>query len=213
MCKVASQARNEAQRMIALEAMCKENVPRKVMNKRISSPFSPSCYESWQMSARIHVWWTIFKQWISYTYIEENIIINLLIWKINTYVLKQLSRAPKDFFSVNNGRTRKAKHFLITIPFVKGIRRFPNLCTIFGGCVSHISLPRLIPIIVKKIASKSRYYAKRPLESSNEITRAGYSMSSNFPLDSSGLGRAEKATLNVRDDQSFLKTSEQINRF
>ena len=105
---------------------------------------------SWQMSARIHVWWTIFKQWISYTYIEENLIINLLIWKINTYVFKQLSRAPKDFFSVNNGRTRKAKHFLITIPFVKGIRRFPNLCTIFGGCVSHISLPRLIPIIVKK---------------------------------------------------------------
>lgn len=41
MCKVASQARNEAQRMIALEAMCKENVPRKVRNKRISSPFSP----------------------------------------------------------------------------------------------------------------------------------------------------------------------------
>lgn len=38
-------------------------------------------------------------------------------------------------------------------------------------------------------------------------------MSSNFPLDSSGLGRAEKATLNFRDDQSFLKTSEQINRF
>ena len=102
---------------------------------------------------------------------------------------------------------------MITIPFVEGIRRFPNLYTIFGGCVSHISLPRLIPIIVKKIASKSRYYAKRPLESSNEITRAGYSMSSNFPLDSSGLGRAEKATLNVRDDQSFLKTSERINRF
>ena len=166
------------------------------------------------MSALIHVWWTIFKQWISYSYIDENLIINLLIWKINTYVFKQLSRAPKDFFSVNNRRTRKAKHFSITIPFVKGIRRFPNLCAIFGGCVSHISLPRLIPIIVKKkIASKSRYYAKRPLESSNEITRTGYSMSSNFPLDSSGLGRAEKSTLNVRDDQSFLKTSEQINRF
>ena len=186
MCKVASQARNEAQRMTALEAMCKENVPRKVRNKRISCPFCRVLW-SWQMSARIHVWWTIFKQWISYTYIEENLIINLLIWKINTYVFKQLSRAPKDFFSVNNGRTRKAKHFLITIPFVKGIRRFPNLCTIFGGCVSHISLPRLIPIIVKKIASKSRYYAKRPLESSNEITR--YSMSSNFPLDSSVFNR------------------------
>ena len=137
MCKVASQARNEAQRMTAFDAMCKENVPRKVQ-------------WSWQMSARIHVWWTIFKQWISYTYIEENLIINLLIWKINTYVFKQLSRAPNDFFSVNNRRTRKAKHFLITIPFVKGIRRFPSLFTIFGCCVSHISFPRLIPPLLKK---------------------------------------------------------------
>ena len=41
MCKVASQARNEAQRMTALETMCKENVPRKVRNKRISCPFLP----------------------------------------------------------------------------------------------------------------------------------------------------------------------------
>lgn len=36
-------------------------------------------------------------------------------------------------------------------------------------------------------------------------------MSSNVPLDSSGLGLAEKVTLDFRNDQSFLKTSEQIN--
>lgn len=33
MCKVATQARNEAQRTTALEAMCKENVPRKVLKE------------------------------------------------------------------------------------------------------------------------------------------------------------------------------------
>ena len=204
MCKVGSQARNEVQRMTALEAMYKENVPRKVRNKRIPCPFL--VLWRWQMSGRIHACWTIFKQWISYTYIEENLVINHLIWKINTYVFKQLSRAPNDFFSVHNRRTRKAKHFLITIPFVKGIRLFPSLFTIFGGCVSHISLPRLIPIIVKKRSSQNfGIKTKCPRESSNEITRTGYSESSNFPLDSSRLlGRAEKATLNVRDDQSFL---------
>ena len=174
MCKVASQARNEAQRMTALEAMCKENVPRKGRNKRIPCPFL--VLWSWQMSARIHVWWTIFKQWISYTYIEENLVINLLIWKINTYVFIQLSRALNDFFSVNNQRTRKRLN----------ISCFPSLFTIFGGCVSHISLPRLIPIIVKKRSPQNLgIKTKRPLESSNEITRTGYSVSSNFPLDSS----------------------------
>ena len=77
-----------------------------------------------------------------------------------------------------------------------------------------LTLPGLNPIIVKKRSPQNfGIKTKRPLESSTESTRTGYSVSSNFPVDSSGLGRAEKATLNFRDDQSFLKTSEQINRF
>ena len=77
-----------------------------------------------------------------------------------------------------------------------------------------LTLPRLNPIIVKKRSPQNfGIKTKRPLESSTESTRTGYSVSSNFPFDSSGLGRAEKATLNFRDDQSFLKTSEQVNRF
>ena len=54
------------------------------------------------------------------------------------YVFKQLSRALNDVFPVNNQRTRKAKHFLITIPS-KVFDVFLLVYVRFSEVVSHIT--------------------------------------------------------------------------
>ena len=50
MCKVASQARNESQRTTALEAMCKEKVPRKVRNNPLQQKNSMSFFGAMKLA-------------------------------------------------------------------------------------------------------------------------------------------------------------------
>ena len=63
-------------------------------------------------------------------------------------------------------------NFLLTVPFNYDLQSIStNLATIFGGCVSHIWLPRYCNYhVFKDVSWKFRYKLKLPLESFNKST-------------------------------------------